>query len=64
MLKLYHIESEDLSFLHNTNKEEALSAMEVLGFNKKNAEKVISNILKNKPEATVESLIKEALKVL
>jgi Holliday junction DNA helicase RuvA len=64
VLKLYQIKSEDLSFLHNTNKEEALSALEVLGFNKKNAEKIISDILKSKPEATVEILIKEALRVL
>ncbi|WP_405609994.1 Holliday junction branch migration protein RuvA [Polaribacter sp. Asnod1-A03] len=48
----------------NTNKEEALSALEVLGFNKKQSEKVISNILKENPEATVEKLIKLALKNL
>ncbi len=49
---------------NNTNKEEALSALEVLGFNRKQSEKVVSNILKESPEATVELLIKKALKSL
>ena len=48
----------------NTNKDEALSALEVLGFNRKQAEKVISNVLKENPEATLEKLIKLALKSL
>lgn len=64
VLKLYQIKSEDLAFLHNTNKEEALSALEVLGFNSKNAEKVLASVLKIHPDATIELLIKEALKVL
>jgi Holliday junction DNA helicase RuvA len=64
VLKLYQIKSEDLAFLNNTNKEEALSALEVLGFNSKNAEKVLANVLKTHPDATIELLIKEALKVL
>jgi Holliday junction DNA helicase RuvA len=49
---------------NNTNKEEALSALEVLGFNRKQSEKVVSAILKESPEATVELLIKKALKSL
>ena len=49
---------------NNTNKEEALSALEVLGFNRKQSEKVVGNILKESPEATVELLIKKALKSL
>jgi len=36
----------------------------VLGFNKKLAEKVIDKIVKDSPDATVESLIKLALKNL
>jgi Holliday junction DNA helicase RuvA len=48
----------------NTNKEEALSALEVLGFNRKQSDKVVSSILKESPEATVELLIKKALKSL
>jgi len=49
---------------NNTNKEEALSALEVLGFARKQADKVVSNLLKETPEATVEQLIKQALKNL
>ena len=49
---------------NNTNKEEALSALEVLGFVRKQAEKVVNNILKVMPDASVEYLIKQALKNL
>ena len=38
--------------------------LDVLGFNKKQSEKVISMILKENPEASVENLIKLALKNL
>ena len=48
----------------NTNKEEALSALEVLGFARKQTDKILNSILKLTPEATVESLIKQALKNL
>lgn len=49
---------------NNTNKEEALSALEVLGFARKQTDKVLTTILKQTPDATVESLIKQALKNL
>ncbi|CAM1345869.1 Holliday junction branch migration protein RuvA [Tenacibaculum crassostreae] len=49
---------------NNTNKEEALSALEVLGFVRKQADKVIGGILKETPDASVEMLIKQALKKL
>ncbi|SNR17558.1 Holliday junction branch migration protein RuvA [Tenacibaculum jejuense] len=49
---------------NNTNKEEALSALEVLGFARKQAGKVINDILKELPSASVEELIKKALKNL
>ncbi|WBX76887.1 Holliday junction branch migration protein RuvA [Tenacibaculum ovolyticum] len=49
---------------NNTNKEEALSALEVLGFARKQVDKVIGNILKETPKASVEQLIKQALKNL
>lgn len=56
---------EDLSVVnHNTNTEEALSALEVLGFNRKMAEKVIKKIVENNPDATSEMIIKQALKNL
>jgi len=48
----------------NTNKIEALSALEVLGFNKKQSEKVIDKILFEDKELSVTNLIKRALKNL
>ena len=49
---------------NNTNKDEALSALEVLGFHRKQSDKVVSAVLKENPEASVELLIKSALKSL
>jgi Holliday junction DNA helicase RuvA len=48
----------------NTSKSEALSALEVLGFNRKQSEKVLNTILKEQVDASVEVLIKKALKSL
>lgn len=48
----------------NTNKDEALSALEVLGFNKKQAEKVVAAIVKENSDASVEKIIKLSLKSL
>ncbi|HKJ06945.1 MAG TPA: Holliday junction branch migration protein RuvA [Flavobacteriaceae bacterium] len=50
--------------LDNTNKNEALTALEVLGFNKKQAEKIIDKILLENASTSVEDLIKQALKKL
>jgi Holliday junction DNA helicase RuvA len=63
VLKLYDIDEVSM-FQNNTNKEEALCALEVLGFNKKLAEKVVDKIVNLDSEATVESIIKQALKNL
>ena len=49
---------------NNTSREEALSALETLGYNRKQSEKVIDKIIKSTPDATVETLIKLALKNL
>lgn len=49
----------------NTNKEEALSALETLGFVRKSAEKVVDRIMKSATEdPSVETIIKLALKNL
>jgi len=48
----------------NTNKKEALTALEVLGFNKKQSEKVIDKILIEDKALSVAALIKKALKNL
>jgi len=60
ILKTFDIDEVSLSS-NNTNKEEALSALEVLGFNRRQSEKVITAILKDTPNETVELLIKKAL---
>lgn len=49
---------------HNTNADEALSALEVLGFVRKNSEKTVKKIVEQNPEAGVEQIIKLALKSL
>ncbi|MFJ1364928.1 Holliday junction branch migration protein RuvA [Capnocytophaga canimorsus] len=49
----------------NTNKEEALAALEVLGFVRKQAEKVVDRIMRTSSEQlSVEEIIKQALKNL
>lgn len=48
----------------NTNRNEALSALETLGFLRKQAEKACDTYLKQQPQASVEEIIKEALKNL
>jgi Holliday junction DNA helicase RuvA len=48
----------------NTIKNQALSALEVLGFNKKQVEKVVDKILLEDKNLSVEVLIKNALKNL
>ncbi len=63
VLKLYDLEEVSVAG-YNTNKDEALSALEVLGFNKKLAEKAVERIVKETPEANVETIIKQALKNL
>ncbi len=63
VLKVYGIDELSVS-QSNTNKDEALSALEVLGFNKKQSEKVVDRILAKEPNAPVENIIKEALKNL
>lgn len=63
VLKLYDLEEVSAPG-YNTNKDEALSALEVLGFNKKLAEKALEKVLKENPSANVEMMIKQALKNL
>ena len=63
VLKLYDLNEVSLS-QSNTNKDEALSALEVLGFNKKLAEKVVEKIVREQADASVETIIKQALKNL
>ncbi|MEJ2112146.1 MAG: Holliday junction branch migration protein RuvA [Flavobacteriaceae bacterium] len=63
VLKIYDIDEVSI-VKNNTCKDEALSALEVLGFARKQAEKVVDKILSTQPEANVEAIIKLALKNL
>lgn len=63
ILKIYDIDEVSVS-KDNTNKNEALSALEVLGFVKKQAERVVDKIVASQPDANVETIIKLALKNL
>jgi len=47
-----------------TNKDEALSALVMLGFNRAAAEKALQSILKINPNLSSELMIKEALRML
>ena len=59
------ISVENLNISHNTQKDEALSGLVSLGFNKKVAEKAIDKILKSGDSSlSVEQLIKNSLKTL
>lgn len=63
VVKLYNL--DDLATVHhNTNSDEALSALEVLGFLRKSSEKIVKKIVDQTPDATVEMIIKQALKNL
>ena len=48
----------------NTNREEALSALVALGFPKKSVEKILTRILSEQPELSVEEVVKAALKFM
>ena len=63
VLKLYDLDEVSMS-QSNTNRDEALSALEVLGFVRKTSERIVEKIVKEDPDASVESIIKKALKNL
>ncbi len=50
--------------INNTIKNEALSALEVLGYPKKQTEKIVDKIVSESPDGTLEMVIKFALKNL
>ena len=56
--------SEISSVAYNTDRNEALSALVALGFDKNKAGKAIDKLVKDSPDQTVEGLIKGALKML
>ncbi len=63
VLKIYDLDEVSM-IQNNTNRDEALSALEVLGFIRKMSERVVDKVIKDNPEASVEIIIKQALKNL
>lgn len=63
VLKLYDLDEVSMS-QSNTNRDEALSALEVLGFVRKASERIVEKIVKETPDSSVEYIIKQALKNL
>lgn len=62
MAKFSPSEENISTFANNKVKEEALSALEVLGIPKKSSEKIADRFLKQNAEISVEDLIKQILK--
>lgn len=62
--KLNISEGEKTPVGYNTLKEETLSALMVLGFNRTSVEKVLDKLLSQMENPSVEQLIKEALRLL
>jgi holliday junction DNA helicase RuvA len=63
VLKIYDID-EVSTISNNTNKDEALSALEVLGFIRKQSEKIVDKVLSQDASLSVEDIIKLSLKNL
>ena len=63
-LKKNDFQTEIFAAPNNTIKNEALSALTILGFSKAAVDKALDRLLKQMPDANVETLIKEALKIL
>lgn len=58
------VSGEIFAFSDNTNREEALSALVMLGFAKSAVSKVLDKIVREQKNMTVEEMIKKALKNL
>lgn len=63
MLKYSDVNEASLNnVVDNKIKEEALSALEVLGISRKMSEKIADKIIKTDPEINIETLVKQILK--
>ena len=63
-VKLLDGNDEIPSLESNTIKDEALSALEVLGYSRRQSERIIDSIIQSAPDSSVEELIKESLNKL
>ena len=63
MMNLF--DGEEIQFFgNNTIKDEALSALEVLGYSRRSSENVIDNLIQSNSDSSLEELIKGALNKL
>jgi len=60
--KFGSVEENNSVMVNNKSKDEALSALEVLGISKRMSEKIADRIIKQNPEISVEELVKQILK--
>ena len=58
------LDAKIFASVDNTIRDEALSALVMLGFTKNSAQKAVDKILTGSPDEKVESVIKQALKML
>lgn len=63
-IKLDGAEHIEIFSANNPSAEEAVAALVMLGFSQQASQKVVNKIAKDKPESTVEEIIKAALKML
>jgi Holliday junction DNA helicase RuvA len=63
ILKTFNMDEVSMT-QNNTNKNEALSALDVLGFTRKQTERLVDKIISSQQDITVEAIIKQALKNL
>lgn len=63
-IKVSGIESVEMFAKTSQAGEEAIAALVMLGFPQQASQKAVSKILKDKPDSTVEQVIKTALKML
>lgn len=54
----------EIVFSENKSREEAISALVALGFNKINVQKALNGLLKDQPAANTEQLVRGALRLL
>lgn len=63
-IKISGVEQVEMFATNNPAGEEAIAALVMLGFPQQASQKVVTKILKDKPDSTVEQVIKTALKML
>ncbi len=63
-IKVSGIQQVEMFAVTNPAGEEATAALVMLGFTQQPSQKVVAKILKDKPDSTVEQIIKTALKML